>query len=191
MPPMTSSPRLLVHGHRQPAKPIVVHHPTPKDRNEKIAAVVSCEFGALEPEIDGLPLDSMPVFPSCSLHCLEERGSPVITYGFVEPRCGHRWSPQECGALEYKVPRPLRSIATKGINKRSTATPSSDDGRIQSRRVRTPPPTPKPQRLPTPDISDLECDIFCNCCKSTNENVQLVKAKSKRSLDVKSRKGMT
>lgn len=188
---MTSSPQLLLHGHRQPAHPIVVHHPISKDQNEKIAAVSSCGLGAFEPEIDGLPLDSMPDFASRNLHCSEERKSTVITYGFAEPRCSYHLSPQECGALEYKVPRPLRSIATKGINKRSVATPSSDDGRIQSRRVRTPPPTPKPQRLPTPDISDLECDIFCNCCKSTNENVQLVKAKSKRSPDVKLRKGMT
>ena len=190
MPTMASSPRLVVHGHHQPAKPIVVHHPNPKDLNDKVAAVASCEFCALDPGMFGLPMDSMPVSGSCNLRCSEDRGNLVITYGLAEVRCGHRWSPQEWGALEYKVPRPLRGLVTKGINKRSTATSSNDDGRIQSRRVRTPPPTPKPQRLPTPDISDSECDNFCNCCNSTNENAQLVKAKTKRRIVVEPRKGM-
>lgn len=180
MPTMTSSPQLLVHDHRQPAKPVVVHHPNPKRLNRRNDAVSSGEFFALVPAIEGLPLQSRAVVAGCDSECSDCAERPVITYGFAEPRYGPLWSPQEWRA-EYKVPRPLRSIPTKRTNKRSTATPSSDDCRIESKRVRTPPPAPRPQRLPTPDLSDLECDTFCNCCKSTNENARLVKAKSRKS----------
>ena len=190
MPTMTSSPQLLIHGHRQSTKPIVVHHPNSKYPNENLAALSSCELPALEPPIDSLPRQSTSVFASCQPHCADDRVRTVITYELAEPRRSLRWSPQEWHALEYKVPRPRRTTATRGTDKRSTATPSSDDGRIELKRVRTPPPAPKPQRLPTPDLSDLECDIFCSCCKSSNGNAQLVKAKSRRTSDIKSRKGM-
>ncbi|KAH0556290.1 hypothetical protein GP486_005786 [Trichoglossum hirsutum] len=52
-----------------------------------------------------------------------------------------------------------------------------------------PPPTPSPQRLPTPDIPELESDIFCDCCsnKSTTQNTKEVmvsreKARRKREI---------
>jgi hypothetical protein len=33
--------------------------------------------------------------------------------------------------------------------------------------VPTPPPTPRPGRLPTPDIPDLEERPFCDCCEGS------------------------
>ncbi|KAH0536581.1 hypothetical protein FGG08_006565 [Glutinoglossum americanum] len=41
------------------------------------------------------------------------------------------------------------------------------DARVKQVRSNTPagpPPTPAPQRLPTPDLPELECDVFCDCC---------------------------
>lgn len=32
-----------------------------------------------------------------------------------------------------------------------------------------PPPAPRPQRLPTPDLPELECGIFCGCCPTQNK----------------------
>jgi hypothetical protein len=31
-------------------------------------------------------------------------------------------------------------------------------------RSRGPPPAPRPRRLPTPDLPDLKCEDFCDCC---------------------------
>jgi len=31
-------------------------------------------------------------------------------------------------------------------------------------RSRGPPPAPRPRRLPTPDLPDLKCGDFCDCC---------------------------
>lgn len=184
MPTMTSSPPLSVHGRHHPAKPIIVHHPNTKALNDKTPVISSCEFRGPNIAISAVPLESMPVFAGCNPHCSEDYRRPMITYGFAEPRCGSCSSSQEGPVLEYKVPRSLRSVEAKGTHKQSSATRSSDDGRIQPRRVRTPPPTPKPKRLPSPDLSDLECDTFCTCCNSTNKSARLVKTKSKRSLRI-------
>ena len=186
---MTSSPQLLVQGHRHATTPVIVHQSTPHDRNRKNVAVPTGKCYALELGTDVSQSRSRRFFAACEPQNSDDDGRTVITYGFAEPRASPNWPPQEWCALEYKVSRPLRNITTHGSNKRSTATPSNDDGRVETRRVRTPPPAPRPTRLPTPDLSDLECDFFCTCCKSTNENVQLVKARSKASSGTKSGKG--
>ncbi|KAI9874088.1 MAG: hypothetical protein M1830_010212 [Pleopsidium flavum] len=106
----------------------------------------------------------------------------IITYGSAEPRRSPGSSSSEWWALQYNIPRPLRSTVIKTANEASFVNPSRDDGRSETGRVRSPPPSPRPQRLPTPDLSDMECDSFCNCCKSTNEDSQMIKVRPKRVL---------
>jgi hypothetical protein len=38
-----------------------------------------------------------------------------------------------------------------------------------------PPPTPLPQRLPTPDLPELENDIFCDCCTTQRSAIKSTK----------------
>ena len=50
------------------------------------------------------------------------------------------------------------SKKASSTSKRKSSSSSKDDSRS-----RAPPPTPRSCRLPTPELSDLECGEFCNC----------------------------
>lgn len=50
------------------------------------------------------------------------------------------------------------SSSSSSSSKRKSSSSSKDDSRS-----RAPPPTPESYRLPTPELSDLECREFCNC----------------------------
>jgi hypothetical protein len=60
---------------------------------------------------------------------------------------------------------------------------------IESKIPSCPPTTPSPQRLPTPDLPELDCDIFCDCCanqttvQSTKE-IMVSREKTKRKREI-------
>lgn len=53
-----------------------------------------------------------------------------------------------------------KTIVLSSKTHRQTRTPSVPD----PPRSRGPPPAPRPRRLPTPDLPELKCDDFCDCC---------------------------
>ncbi len=186
---MTSSPHLLLHGHCRPSQPVVIHHQSRKVVKRNSAGRPFHGFHASEPGLHTLPLESDPALATRDSRRSDIDRKAVITYGSAEPRRNPGSPSSEWRALQYNIPRPLRSIDIKP-NEGSFANPSRDDGRFESGRVRSPPPAPRPQRLATPDLSDVECDSFCNCCMSTNKNAQVVKVRSKRVSGTRLKKGM-
>ena len=185
MPKMTSSQH-LVHASRRPSKPVVVHHQSSTSRNRHDTNKVIGDFHAFEPAFEGLPLGvSVLMLASRDARCSDEEERPVITYGPAEPRRSYDTSLQDRWALQYDVPRPLQNVATERREKRSYVKIPKVNAKSESRRTRSPPPAPRPQRLSTPDLSDMECDTFCNCCKSTSENAEVVKVTSKKRSDTK------
>lgn len=104
----------------------------------------------------------------------------LITYGCPQPQRDPRNRPSDPHALQFSTPRPLRRSARRLENEIRTPKLPFDDGRSDKVRLRSPPPAPRPQRLPTPDLSDIECERFCTCCKSKTEDAQHFKVKSKR-----------
>jgi hypothetical protein len=79
-----------------------------------------------------------------------------------------RWTPNvrdnEGKTIRKLPPRQVRSgdktIVLSSKTHRRTSQPSVPD----PPRSCGPPPAPRPRRLPTPDLPDLKCGDFCDCC---------------------------
>lgn len=90
--------------------------------------------------------------------------SPEVT---PEPKKVH-WtaSIQDNQGKTNRKPKPRHS--RQGDEKRPSSSKSRPRTKLPSvpdaPRSRGPPPAPRPQRLPTPDLPDLKCEDFCDCC---------------------------
>ncbi len=179
---MTSSTKSLAHRHHQPSVSVVMHYQNREIVEKSVGGRSSSNPRTLEDRLQSVPLGTISEPTARNPQRSDSGRKATITYGSAKPS----WSPvspNERQALQDRAPRLPRMIATRQRQIASFANPSTDYGLIKSYRARSPPPAPRIQRLPTPELSDMECDYFCTCCKRKGEKIHVVKSKSTRRAD--------